>query len=120
MRLHRPPWGLSDQEASFEWRLHHFWKCPVAAAIVGAIRGQIPGGGAISCADIWLLRPPPGVTHSGVWGMVAAAAIAAMHYGGKNLILHLGREELGGGTNPHHFLFPSCFRPLAANGVAMR
>ena len=41
--------------------------------------------------------PPPGVSHSGVWGVVAAAAIAAMHYGRKNLIrLHLGREELRG------------------------
>ena len=40
---------------------------------------------------------PPGVSHSGVWGVVAAAAIAAMHYGRKNLIrLHLGREELRG------------------------
>ena len=91
------PGHLSDQEASLEWRIHHFWKCPVAAAIVEAIRGQIPGGGAIACADIWLLRPPQGVSHLGVWGVVAAAAIAAMHYGRKNLIrLHLGREELRG------------------------
>ena len=56
----------------------------------------IPGS-TVTCAHLWLLRPPDGVTHSGVWGVVAAAAIAAMHSGRKNLVrLHLKQEELVG------------------------
>jgi hypothetical protein len=86
--------GTPDRDNSFAWRLHHFWHCPVAAAIVEEIRRILPGT-TIKCEHIWLLRPPRGDLHSGAWGVVAAAAIAAMHSGRKNLIrLHLHQQQL--------------------------
>lgn len=88
---------LSPSEASFAWRLHHFHHCPVAGAVIGEINKVLPAGVTVTCADLWLLRPPSGVSHSGVWGVVAAAAIAAMHSGRKNLIrLHLRQTQLVG------------------------
>jgi hypothetical protein len=91
-----PPGSPTPREASFSWRLHHFWHCPVAAAVVAEINRALLGGD-VTCANVWLLSPPPGISHSGVWGVVAAAAIAAMHSGRRNLIrLHLAREELVG------------------------
>ena len=101
------PGTPSPRDNSFAWRLHHFWHCPVAAAVVGEIRRVLPGV-TITCAHIWLLRPPTSSIHSGVWGVVAAAAIAAMHSGRKNLIrLHLRREELiGAGQTVITAFFP--------------
>jgi hypothetical protein len=65
---------------------------------VGEINRALPTGVSITCANIWLLQPPTGVSHPGVWGVVAAAAIAAMHTGRKNLIrLHLDQEPQGTG-----------------------
>jgi len=82
---------LSDQERAFGWRSHHFWSCPVAVAVVEEIRRSLPPPGVVTCANLWLLRPPAGV-QDGVWGVVATAAIAAINSGRKNLVrLHLGQ-----------------------------
>jgi hypothetical protein len=83
-----PPPGQAN---SFAWRLHH-----IAVAVVEEIRRALPGV-TVTCAHIWLLCPSDGVTHDGVWVVVAAAALAAMHSGRKNLIrLHLHQMELVG------------------------
>ena len=99
---------LSPQQKAFAWRSHHFSSCPVAEAVKDEIRRSLPPPGTLSCANLWLLQPPSGIAHAGVWGVVAAAAIAAMSYGRKNLIrLHLGQlEELGEGQTLITNYFP--------------
>ena len=44
----------------------------------------------LSCADVWLLRPPPGVC-GGFWQVVCAAALEAMERGRK--VLWASEEE---------------------------
>lgn len=66
-------------------RLHAFWGCPVAQAVVEQLRLCLPAGARpLRCADVWLLRPPAGV-HAGVWGVVCAAALDAMAHGRRAL-----------------------------------
>ncbi len=62
-------------------------------------------GVTVTCKHIRLLHPSTSTSHSGVWGVVAAAA---MHSGRKNLIrLHLRREELiGAGQTVITAFFP--------------
>jgi len=63
-------------------RLHHYWSCPVAAAVIGAIAAA--AGRAIPRHAVWLCRTPPGI-HAGVWDLVCLAAIAAMDHGRRTL-----------------------------------
>jgi hypothetical protein len=64
-------------------RRHHFWECPVAVAVVAAIRQQLPGQPVVCCHHIWLAVPPacPVRCHRGVWSVVALAALLAMDKG---------------------------------------
>jgi hypothetical protein len=106
-----PTTSLSTEEQSFAWRLHHFWHCPIAQAVVEEIRRALPLGTDISCAHLWLLRHPGGVSHDGVWGVVATAALAAMHSGRKYLIsLHLNSRLP---TVPGQALITSYFAPTS-------
>jgi hypothetical protein len=76
-----PPAGSARVVASHAWRLHHFWGCPVATAVVAELQSALPAGCApLTRAHLWLLRAPPGV-HPGVWGVVCAAALEAMERG---------------------------------------
>ncbi len=61
-------------------RLHHFWTCPVAAAVVQVITNKLSPTQRphLSCYALWLAVPPPGL-HSGVWCVVSLAAIVAMN-----------------------------------------
>lgn len=63
-------------------RLHHYWACPVAAAVTGAVAAA--AGRAVPRHAIWLCRAPPGI-HAGVWDLVCLAAIAAMDHGRRVL-----------------------------------
>jgi hypothetical protein len=70
-------------------RAHHFWDCPVAAAVRGEVeRGLNHGGGQYSLLrhHVWLCRLPsrPGL-HYGVWLVVCLSALLAMHKGMKLL-----------------------------------
>ena len=60
-------------------RLHHFWTCPVAAAVIQVIANKLspPQRAFLSCSALWLAVPPPHI-HRGVWYVVCLAAIAAM------------------------------------------
>jgi hypothetical protein len=99
---------LDPQQRAFAWRSHHFSSCPVAEAVKDEIRRSLPPPATVRCSNLWLLRPPSGISHAGVWGVVAAAAIAAMSFGRKNLIrLHLRQlEELGEGQTLITDYFP--------------
>lgn len=63
-------------------RLHHYWACPVAAAVVSTVAAA--AGCNISRPTIWLCRAPPGI-HAGVWDLVCLAAVAAMDHGRRTL-----------------------------------
>ena len=60
-------------------RSHHFWDCPAAAAVVGAVRAALPPAAAsrFQRHHLWLAHPPASV-HGGVWMVVCLAALSAM------------------------------------------
>jgi hypothetical protein len=66
-------------------RAHAFWDCPVAAAVVAAVRSQLPQGTVLRREHFWLGRTPAGRLDRGVWEVVAVAAVAAMLSGLKLL-----------------------------------
>ena len=75
--------GLRDM------RVHHYWDCPVAQAVVVAVRSLMPGGdGAAVCErkHVWLLASPsvPRL-HATVWHCVCLAALGAMDKGRRAL-----------------------------------
>ncbi|PRW56997.1 ERD4-related membrane [Chlorella sorokiniana] len=63
-------------------RLHHYWACPVAAAVLSSIAAA--AGGSIPRRAIWLCRAPAGI-YAGVWDLVCLAAVAAMDHGRRTL-----------------------------------
>ena len=105
-----PCGGLAAGACAADALRHHFWSCPVAAAVVGELqRGWEAGEGALAPGvpplrreEVWLLAPPlrPGVgpqqkrMHGSVWMVVCLAALTAMDMGRRALVaLHMGREE---------------------------
>ena len=64
-------------------RLHHFWECPVVAAVVSSLEAQL-GGQLLAPPNIWLAQPPAGV-HTCVWELVSLASISAMDSGRRLL-----------------------------------
>jgi hypothetical protein len=81
-------------------RAHAFWDCPVAAAVVGAVRSQLPQGTVLRREHFWLGRPPVGRLDQGVWEVVAVAAVAAMLSGLKRL--SAWAHTSGGGRGARH------------------
>lgn len=73
--------------------VHHFWNCPMAQAVVGAIEAElqpqwctrIPGSPLVQQQHVWLMHPPLGIKrlHHDVWRIVCLAALNAMHVGLK-------------------------------------
>jgi len=66
---------------------HHFWSCPVAAAVRRevtqqlAAAGFIPPTATVSCASLWLAVKPAANVHTLVWDLVCLAAVHAMEHG---------------------------------------
>jgi hypothetical protein len=71
-------------------RVHHFWDCPVAGAVLDEVRQGLPQGTSLQREHIWLGRVPGCQIDSGVWRVVAVAAIEAMAKGRSRLV----REKL--------------------------
>lgn len=92
-------------------RAHHFWACPVAAAVVSAVSAAAaaaqPHPTPLARAALWLARPPPAV-HRGVWQVVCLAAVAAMDHGRKRMY------ALSSGPPPATPLHVSCARSSVA------
>lgn len=63
-------------------RLHHYWACPVARAVIDSVSAAV--GAPVPRAAIWLARAPAGV-HASVWCLVCLAAVAAMDHGRRVL-----------------------------------
>ena len=64
-------------------RMHHFWECPVAVAVVSSLEAQL-GGQLLAPPNIWLAQPPVGV-HTGAWELISLASISAMDAGRRLL-----------------------------------
>lgn len=75
-------------------RMHHFWQCPVACAVVQQVQSQLPAGRQLACSSLWLGLCPDDAVHAGVWDVVCLAAVAAMEYGRKLMWrLHLQAQS---------------------------
>ena len=115
-----PDGAARERALAFRW--HCFWDCPVAGAVVDEIRRALPAGVTVTCADVWLLRPPQDCgLHAGVWALVCMVAVEAMDRGRRLAWALLKKDEgrrAGGQTLMTDFL------PLAAGverpGVAVR
>jgi hypothetical protein len=71
-------------------RLHHYWECPVAQAVVTVMRDQLHLCGVqvdVYRPHVWLARSPCTLVHAGVWLVVALAALIGMDKGRKLLYL---------------------------------
>jgi hypothetical protein len=64
-------------------RMHYFWQCPVACAVVRQVQSQLPAGRQLACSSLWLGVCPDAAVHAGVWDVVCLAAVAAMEHGRK-------------------------------------
>ena len=87
-RLHRPLDACAACGALGPGCAHHFWDCPLAVAVRGAVAQALPAGVLVGRAHVWLARVPsmpavpglPGmpVAHAGLWAAVCLAALGAM------------------------------------------
>ena len=77
-------------------RMHAFWDCPVAAAVVSELqRGLGVAAPPLTCADVWLLRRPSALRSSvipGAWALICMVAVFAMERGRRAI----WRGHLGG------------------------
>ena len=64
-------------------RLHHFWFCPVAQAVLEQLESRITG--QVTRRQVWLVQAPPGVAQC-VWDVVSLAAVSAMERGRRHLV----------------------------------
>lgn len=59
-------------------RMHHFWACPAARAVVQAVQARLPSSSPpLAASHFWLVRPPQGACAVS-WPVVALAALGAM------------------------------------------
>ncbi|GFR43104.1 hypothetical protein Agub_g3953, partial [Astrephomene gubernaculifera] len=77
-------------------RLHFFWACPVARAVVEQL--EVTLGIAVPRAALWLALPPSGVQQC-VWDVVVLAALSAMEEG-RRLLRARVRESGSAGVVP--------------------
>jgi hypothetical protein len=64
-------------------RMHHFWDCPVAQAVVAAVSAA--AGVAVPRATLWLVLCPDGLCPV-VWDVVCLAALSAMERGRRSAV----------------------------------
>ena len=85
--------GVRERPAAgWVMQQHCFWGCSVARAVVAAVQQELRRSttwqGELSCRHVWLLQSPTAEVHGGVWGVVCAAAVAAME-GGRRCMWRL-------------------------------
>jgi hypothetical protein len=78
--------GECSRVAARDWRLHVFWRCPVAQAVIAELRLCLPAHVTVSCADVWLLRFQQDLgstnpVNRDVWALVCMVAIEAIYHG---------------------------------------
>jgi hypothetical protein len=78
-------------DMTFGDRRHYFWDCVVARGLresMGMAVGALPEDslGVFARADLWLVRPPPGLAPP-VWDVVCLAALSAMDMGRQRIVM---------------------------------
>jgi hypothetical protein len=86
-RMHQGEQGyVCECGAATPGRVHHYWECPVAQAVVHALQGELPQlQQPLLRVHVWVARAPLEQLHKGVWRVVALAALNAMDTGRKLL-----------------------------------
>ena len=77
-------------------RMHHFWRCEVAQAVVGQLEGTL--GTRVTREAVWLAQAPSGVQQC-VWDVVVLAGVSAMELG-RRFMQAATRERLGPPRGP--------------------
>ena len=73
-----------QRQGASSLRLHAFWHCPVAQAVLAELLKAIPAGLGLHTAHVWLMSSPcPLLIVPAVWQVVCLAALSAMHHGRK-------------------------------------
>jgi hypothetical protein len=75
-------------------RLHHFWECPVAKALLNSI-ATAAGAEQITREQLWMIVPPEGINEA-VWEIVCLAAVTALNVSRK-----LAFKRAYTGRTPH-------------------
>jgi hypothetical protein len=108
-----PPRVNDSKLRAYALRLHCFWECPVAQAVVAELQRGLPATAAappLSQADVWLLQPPSGrAVHPGIWAFVCMVALRAME---------LGRCHLWSAALAAHTVGPSALLVASASRAA--
>ena len=89
-------------------RDHHFWACPIAAAVTAAVAAQLGGAATLTRPTLWLADTPPQL-HPGVWGIVCLAAISAVD-GGRRFMV---RQQLEASAVPPGLVASASRRAVA-------
>lgn len=76
-------------------RLHHFWACPIAQAVVTALVAQLPSTSILPRSAVWLCVAP-GDQHDGAWAVVCLCALAAMERGRREMYRRLCEGQTPG------------------------
>jgi len=69
-------------------RLHHFWDCPVAKAVVSILVDRLPRVSVLPRSAVWLCLAPAG-QHEEAWAAVSLCALAAMERGRREMYRRL-------------------------------
>jgi hypothetical protein len=69
-------------------RLHHFWTCPIAQAVVRSVSARLPGAPVLPRSAVWLCVPPSS-QHEEAWAVICLCALAAMERGRREMYRRL-------------------------------
>ena len=98
-------------------RLHHYWECPVAQAVVAVINARVPQRHQVSRVHVWLSKVPSGsVLHAGLWLVICQAALGGMDKGRKALTR---LESAAVHSHADVRVLPPAARVLVASKVAV-
>ena len=107
-------------------RLHHFWQCPVAQAVVNEMRLALPGQPQLTREHVWLAVPPPlapgSEVHMQVWLVACLAALTAIESGRKYMAQQLfaARARAAVGTRDIRDFMPGVDTPAQRVARAAR
>jgi hypothetical protein len=85
-------------------RLHAFWSCPVAQAVIDELLRALPASVGLHTSHVWLLQSPcPNHVLPVIWRIVCLAALSAMLHGRRYMwALHYkGHRDGRIGAVPH-------------------
>jgi hypothetical protein len=102
-------------------RLHHYWECPVAQAVVTCLNNQLhmcDVQADVYRPHVWLARSPCTAVHAGVWLVVALAALLGMDKGRKLLFAWAQRMAQQPPASQHEILVQHQHHIMLASRMA--